>query len=126
MPRTRGARVRSVGRFTQTVWALPLPDPEEEVEGVGDGEAADDAEHNSLGGRLLIASTMALVLTMRTASEAHAFVPIAGCSDPGSPYDTKLQPDGAFGSSPTAWRTCSPWVGLCVALRDAHWSALYV
>ena len=41
------------------------------------------------GGRLLLASTAALALTIGVAcDDARAFAPIKGCSDPGSPYDT--------------------------------------
>ena len=40
--------------------------------------------------RALMASAAALVLTFGTASGAQAFVPIRGCADPGSPYDTGI------------------------------------
>ena len=52
------------------------------------------------------AALAALTITLSSASTAQAFVPVQGCSDPGSFYDTgvgsSLEPSGGSGSSTRA------------------------
>lgn len=57
----------------------------------GDGDGFDRDVPRVGRGRLFLASTAALVLTIGVACDgAKAFVPVRGCSDPGSPYDTGI------------------------------------
>lgn len=96
-----GKRVRAGVRVTKhhlrrdIVKSWAPRDSDHEARGVlptswdGMKAVSDDAERSLLRGQLM-ASTAALLLTLGTASGAHAFVPIRGCGDPGSPYDTQV------------------------------------
>jgi len=54
------------------------------------GRSMEATEHMHGSVRRLLVSCAALALTLGPASAVHAFVPIRGCGEPGSNYDTKI------------------------------------